>query len=139
MYVLYDKKFVKSVQIPDIYFLKLKINMMESIQILSMVRREMKRNHFSYADMARKLNVRPTSIQGMFSRSTIQAQKLMKLSEIFNYNFFREIAAALPYSEPNYEVKVDEDAIKAPLLERIKALEMEVGILRQTLKDVVTR
>ncbi|HEY4788521.1 MAG TPA: hypothetical protein VIH57_20865 [Bacteroidales bacterium] len=112
---------------------------MEQIEVISMVRREMQRNHYSSAEMARKLNVQPTSIQGMFSRRTIQVHKLLKLSEIFQYNFFREIAASLPYSEPNYEVKVDEEAIKLPLQERIKELEIEVNILRQTLKDVVSR
>ncbi|HEY4785408.1 MAG TPA: hypothetical protein VIH57_05140 [Bacteroidales bacterium] len=112
---------------------------MNTADILSMVHREKQRNHYSSADMARILNVQPTSVHGMFSRHTIQVEKLMKLSEVFQYNFFREIAAALPYAEPNYDVKVDIDAIKAPLLERIKELEMEVGILRQTLKDVVSR
>lgn len=109
---------------------------MESIEILPMIRREMKRNHYTGAELARKLNVQPTAILGMMRRPTLQVQKLLALSEVFNYNFFREIADTLPYAEPDY---IDEEAIKAPLQERIKALEMEVSILRQTLKDLVSR
>ena len=112
---------------------------METVDLLPIIKREMERNHFSNADMARKLNVSPTTVQGMLSRHTLQVQKLVQLSEVFKYNFFREIAAMLPYAEPVYEKKPEDDAIRASLQERIKALEMEVGILRQTLKDLVSR
>lgn len=105
---------------------------MERIEILPLIRREMKRNHVSQTELAHKLNVIPTSVQGMLRRPTLQVQKLAELSEALNYNFFLEIGASLSCAAPT-------DDTKATLLERIKALEMEVSILRQTLKDVVSR
>jgi hypothetical protein len=106
---------------------------------IEMIRREMIRSHVTPTELARQLKVNPSSILGMFKRSTLQVNKLIKLSAIFQYNFFREIAGTLPYKEPVNETMIDENTIKAPLLERIKALEMEVGILRQTLKDITSR
>ena len=112
---------------------------MALLEVIPMILREMKRNHFSLIHIARKLDVKSSTVKGMLSRPTMQVQKLAELSEIFNYNFFREIAKTLPYTEPNYAEKVTEDTEKVEMKERIKALEMEVGILRQTLKDVVSR
>lgn len=112
---------------------------METIQVLPMIVREMKRSHFTAVEVARKLNVQPTTVHGMLSRPTLQVQRLVELSEALNYNFFLEVAAALPYPAPNIKIKVDEEAITAPFQERIKALELEVSILRQTLKDAVSR
>ncbi|HEY4784793.1 MAG TPA: hypothetical protein VIH57_02035 [Bacteroidales bacterium] len=99
----------------------------------------MKRNHVSKVDMARQLQISPSSVQGMLGRPTLQVQKLAELSEIFKYNFFREIADMLPYAEPASATVTNDAKEKDELQERIKALEMEVGILRQTLKDVVSR
>lgn len=115
---------------------------MENIDVISMVRREVKRNHMSNTELARRLYVFPASVQGMFSRPTMQVQRLVQLSEIFQYNFFREIARMIPYADPDYTVKTGESPVEienAQLKDRIKALEMEVGILRQTLKDVVSK
>lgn len=106
---------------------------MEPVNVQSMVRREMSRARISMADLSRQLHVSPSTVLGMFNRSTMQVQKLVELSAIFNYNFFREIANTLPYAGPAAEAS-EKDALN----ERIKALEMEVGILRQTLKDVVS-
>jgi len=119
---------------------------MERINVLSMIHREMKRNHFTGVVLARKLNVQPSTIHGLLNHKTIQVQKVAQLSEVFNYNFFREIAALFPYPEPDYSTKPEIDKEKVDMKgriveykDRIKALEMEVGILRQTLKDVVKK
>jgi hypothetical protein len=74
----------------------------------------------------------------MLKRSTLQVQRLAELSEFLQYNFFREIAAKLPYTEPDYSVAEDRTEVEN-LQTRIKELEMEVNILRQTLKDLVSR
>ena len=115
---------------------------MEQIDVISMIKREQKRNHFSNTELSRRLNTNPPNIQAMFSRRTMQIHKLAQLSEIFQYNFFREIARMIPYTDPDYTVKTGESPVEienAQLKDRIKALEMEVGILRQTLKDVVSK
>jgi hypothetical protein len=116
------------------------------MEIFEMIGREMKRQHWSKAQLAKILRNHPSTINGLLSNSTIQVPRLLELSEVFQYNFFREIAVSLPYKEPDYEIKTDEDTIKAPLQEEIKKLQMEVNnlqievnILRQTLKDVVSK
>ena len=105
---------------------------MEQLAILQMIRREMNRKNISGAAIARAIKVNPTSVTGMLQRPTIQVQKLVELSEFFNYNFFREIAQKLPFTDPeNTEV--------TGLQNRIKELELEVSILRQTIKDLASR
>jgi hypothetical protein len=110
---------------------------METIAVQAMVNRELKRKFHSPAEIARKLNLNPSTVNGMLNRPTLQVQRLAELSEMCKYNFFREIAELLPYEEPvSTGMKTAANATDA-LNERIKELEMEVKILRQTLKDLV--
>jgi len=105
---------------------------MDTIQVIPMIEREMYRKHQSISEIARKLSLNQSSVNGMFKRSSMQVQRLIKLSDVLQYNFFREIAALLPYAEPADETQVKDQ-------ERIKELEIEVRILRQTLKDATNR
>ncbi|MFA5328965.1 MAG: hypothetical protein WC384_14325 [Prolixibacteraceae bacterium] len=105
---------------------------MEQLAIISMVRREMDRKNISGAELARALKVNPSSVMGMFSRSTLQVQRLAEISEFLRYNFFREIALKLPFAEPD-------NTEAAGLQNRVKELEFEVSILRQTIRDLAGR
>ena len=107
---------------------------MEKIEVLGIVKRELKNKHVSPAELARMLNTNASSVHGMLNRSTMQIQKLIQLSDLLKYNFFREIAEKLPYKEPSAEKKSSEE--KA-LKERIKELEIEATTLRRTLKDLI--
>lgn len=108
---------------------------MEQLPILTMIKREMARKHINPSDLSRGLNMPYQSVAGMLKRPTLQVQRLAEISEFLRYNFFREIAVKLPYSEPDLV-----DATEAIALQnRVKELEMEVSILRQTLKDLVSR
>lgn len=111
---------------------------MEQLPILSIVKREMDRKHINPADLSRKLHMPYQSIVGMLKRPTLQVQRLAELSEVLQFNFFREIATKLPYNEPDYSVAEDRTEVES-LQTRIKELELEVSILRQTLKDLVSR
>lgn len=105
---------------------------MEQLAVISMIRREMNRKNISSADLARALKVTPSSVMGMFNRPTLQVQRLAQISEFLRYNFFRELALKLPFTEP------DSNEITS-LQDRIKALEFEVSILRQTIRDLAGR
>jgi len=105
---------------------------MDTIQVIPMVKREMLRKHQSISGVARKINLNQSSVNGMLRRSSMHVQRLIELSDVLQYNFFREIAAMLPYAEPADETQIKDQ-------ERIKELEMEVRILRQTLKDATSR
>jgi len=73
----------------------------------------------------------------MLKSPTFQVQRLAELSEVLNYNFFRELASKLPYTEPVYAEESKQSEV-AELQNRIKELEMEVSILRQTFKDLLS-
>ncbi len=110
------------------------------IDINKMIRREMKRNFLNSTGLAKKLNVHPTTVLGILKRPTIKVERLIDLSEVLNYNFFKEISDQLPYKAFSNDNKEKEFLEKAKLYEdRIKELEMEVGILRNTLKSLVSR
>lgn len=109
---------------------------MEQLAVLPMIKREMSRKHFNATDLSLALKMKYHTVVGTLSRDTLQVQRLAELSEVLNYNFFREIAAKLPYAEPDYSVPADTSELTA-LQSRVKELELEVNILRQTLKDLV--
>lgn len=111
---------------------------MEQLPLLPMIKREMERKHLNASDLSRGLHRPYQSVVGMLKRPTLQVQRLAELSEFLNYNFFREIAVKLPYAEPDYSIPKDLTEV-ASLQNRIKELELEVNILRQTLKDLVSR
>ncbi len=107
---------------------------MEKINIVNIVKRELSKNHVSPAELARQLNAHPSTVHGMLSRDTLQVGKLISLSSILQYNFFKEIGQMLPYEKPEENKnKETESALK----ERIKELEIENTILRRTLKDIL--
>jgi hypothetical protein len=109
---------------------------MEKINVVSIVKRELKNRHISHSDVARKLNTNPSTIQGMLGRPTLQVNRLFDLSMVCNYNFFREIAELLPYEEPVAKHLQSVTNVTNVLNERNRELEMEVKILRQTIRDI---
>jgi hypothetical protein len=111
---------------------------MEQLPILSMIKRQMSVKRINATDLSRGLKMNHSSAVGMLKRPTLQVQRLAELSEFLNYNFFREIADKLPYSEPDYSTTKERTEVEG-LQNRVKELELEVGILRQTLKDLVSR
>ncbi len=111
---------------------------MEKPQSRAMILREMKKNHIKVADISRSLNIRYSSAHSLINGSTLQVSRLFDISVALQYNFFREIAQMLPYKNPDYSVVQDDSELKT-LKERLKLLEIENGILRQTLKDIAGR
>lgn len=103
--------------------------------VLPMVKTVMKSKNVTGADIARALNVHPTSVNGMLHRPTMQVQKLADLSNFLQYNFFRELATKFPYPEPDC---ADQELVEEnnKLQNRVRELELEVNILRQTIRDL---
>lgn len=111
---------------------------MEQLDVNAMIKREMERKRVSSAELTRALGINHSSVSGMLQRPTIQVQRLAELSAFFNYNFFREIAQKLPYPEPDYTSTADKAEVSG-LQNRVRDLELEVSILRQTIRDLVSR
>ena len=103
---------------------------MEKIDALALVRREMKRQQLTIADVAQKTNFGTTSTYSIFRRKYITVQHLANFSEALQYNFFKEIGATLPFAQPVHEET-------AALQERVRELEQEINFLRRTLKDMM--
>ncbi|HBL75224.1 MAG TPA: hypothetical protein DD458_08345 [Prolixibacteraceae bacterium] len=105
----------------------------EPIRVIAMLKREMKKRNLCVADVARSMNTSHSTVFGSLQRPTIQVQKLLEWCELLQYNFFKEIAVKLPYNDPP-------DADNSPVVQqqkRIQELEMEVVILKRTLKELV--
>ena len=111
---------------------------MADLPVLAMVKRELQRKRVTVSELSRALKINTSSVSGMLKSPTFQVQRLAELSAILQYNFFREIAAQLPYTEPVYVNESKQSEVEE-LKSRIKELEMENNILRQTLKDLVSR
>jgi hypothetical protein len=111
---------------------------MEQIEVVPLIKREMKNNKITVSDMARGLQTRPSTINGILNRPTMRVQRLAELSEFFGHNFFREIANNLPGFEPEESLEPYKKEI-ARLENRVKELEVEVNFLRQTIKDMSGR
>ena len=111
---------------------------MEPLALITMVRREMKRKHINVTDLGRGLRIKHSTVVGMMQRPTLQVQRLADISEFMNYNFFREIANKLPCTEPDPTLDTNLTEVNG-LQNRIKDLELEVKILRQTIKDLAGR
>jgi len=111
---------------------------METLSPITMIAREMERKRINVSELGRGLKIKHSSVVGMMQRSTLQVQRLAEASEFLNYNFFREIANKLPYPEPDYTSDANRTEVNG-LQNRIKDLELEVSILRQTIKDLAGR
>jgi DNA-binding Xre family transcriptional regulator len=109
---------------------------MERIAIIPGIKRIMAKRKVSVAELARGLKMHPASATGMMKRQTLQVQKLAELCSFFQYNFFREIAESLPFKEPDFSAGNSE---VVNLQNRVKELELEVNILRQTIRDLAGR
>jgi hypothetical protein len=111
----------------------------EPINVISSVKREIERQKMSKAELARRLHLNHTSVLTMFRRPTLHVHRLIQLSEILQYNFFRDVADQLPYQEPAFKTQGGDRSLEEENIElkdRVKYLEMEVSILRQTIKDI---
>lgn len=111
---------------------------MEPIAPITLIAREMERKHINVTDLGRGLRIKHSTVVTMMQRPTLQVQRLAEVSEFLNYNFFREIANKLPYAKPDYTSDANRAEVNG-LQNRVKDLELEVSILRQTIKDLAGR
>lgn len=75
---------------------------MEKLAVLSMVKRELQRKRITTGELSHALKINHFSVAGLLKIPTFQVQRLGELSEFLNYNFFRELSAQYPYTEPGF-------------------------------------
>lgn len=111
---------------------------METLSPITMIMREMKRKRINVSELGRGLRIKHSTVVGIMQRPTLQVQRLAEISEFLNYNFFSEIANKLHCTEPDYATETTRNEVNG-LQNRVKDLELEVKILRQTIKDLAGR
>ncbi|WP_163717356.1 hypothetical protein [Mangrovibacterium lignilyticum] len=106
---------------------------MEHLPVIQMVKREAEKRRMTTRDLAKPLGLSYSAARTLFDRSTMQVQRLAELSDLFQYNFFRELAQALPYPEP--ECKTSGGTEVKDEIEKLKARIFELEIENRTLKE----
>ncbi len=115
---------------------------MEHLRVQEIIRREAKKRKLTVADIARLLRLSYPSAHGMLRRQTLQVQRLAELSEVLQYNFFRELAQKLPYAEPDLTDSTELEASKAEIArleKRVFELEIENRTLKEAFRDAMAR
>lgn len=107
---------------------------MEHLPVRQMIKREAQKRKIRAIDVSKGLHINYTSARTLLLRPTIQVQRLAELSELFQYNFFRELAQKLPYNEPYYN---DQNELNSTMdeIEKLKRRILELEIENRTLKE----
>ncbi len=92
-------------------------------EALRMIKQKMEEKGWNQTKLAGFLHVYPSAVFQMLNGSTMSLNKLKELSDIFEYNFFTDLAGMLDLPEPAKEPipPVDHSACQ----ERIRELEIE--------------
>ena len=69
------------------------------IHIGKIIREKLAENSMTIADFASKINCERTTVYHIFKNKSIDIEKLIKISEVLNYDFIQEI-----YTKPNEKI-----------------------------------
>ena len=116
---------------------------MEQLDWIGVLKRQYKASGLSIQKVARKTGMTYSGVWQLLKRNDVRLHRLVDLSEAFQYNFLRELAEQLPYSEPSCRegtVKIVEPGIseadkreKDELAARVKELELELRVLKEVI------
>lgn len=95
--------------------------------VIKIIKREQRKRYMTNTDLARKLNLHQTTVQGMFKSKSLKIQKLFDLCHVFEYNFFREIAEQIPFKNPTFDD--EQKVIEQELREEIKSLKLKTEVM----------
>lgn len=107
----------------------------KKIPVMELIKRVADEQKIKPADMARQLGLRYSTAHSMLHRESIQVQRLADLSELFQYNFFRELAREFPFEQPDFSDHSEVEQLQA----RIRELEIENRTLQETFRQVLGR
>jgi len=102
---------------------------MEPLATIAMIKREMKSKRINASDLTRGLKMKHSTVVGMLKRSTLQVQRLAEISEF---------SGKLRCKEPDSRMESEMTEVNE-MKTRIRDLEKEVSILRQTIRDLAIR
>lgn len=73
---------------------------MTTEEIFEFVAAEVKRQQVSKTELASRMGINPSTVQGMYKRKNIPLHRLLQFTEILNYNFFQLIADGVNITNP---------------------------------------
>lgn len=100
-----------------------------------MLKKHVKAKRYFQSGWARQQGVRPGTVAGYLKGETMQVDTLFTICQVLEYNFFKDLAAALPEHLPPQPVSEHETRIKE-LEEKVKQLEWQNATLKEALKLV---
>lgn len=98
----------------------------------NMLRKHIKTNRLAQSAWARRQGVHYTNVVRYLKQSTMQIDTLFAICYALKYNFFKEIAGALPETMPpesNHEITQQVKELE----QEVKELKLQVAILEKAL------
>lgn len=106
--------------------------MKESPHTGSMLRKFIKTNRYSQAAWAHRQGVKPLAIARYLKRPTMRIDTLFAVCHALNYNFFKQIADALPAEMPPATQHENEQQLQT-LKQENEQLKLQVATLEKAL------
>ena len=88
--------------------------------------------NYSYAEIARKMNIHQSTINGYFIQQTLQTKTIWKLSHAIGYNLFTDLIRLLPQELQSSNKTSFQDTILTQQQE-IADLKKEIAIYKEIL------
>jgi len=100
--------------------------------IMELIGQVLQKRGMNYSQLARLINVTPSSVQKMFSGKAMSLDRLRSLSQALDYNFFAAIA--MKEELPNYQQILETPEREKELEKKVFELEIENRTLIKLLK-----
>lgn len=97
-------------------------------EALTLIRKKMAEKGWNNSDVAKRMQMHKSSVSKMLQADRIKLDKLVELSNLFGYNFLRELSDQLELNNPP---RLIEDHTACQL--RIRELEIENATLLKVL------
>ena len=98
----------------------------------SFIKRKIDEQKISYAEVSKRLNIKPPTINGYFYQETLQTRIIWKLSQAIGYNLFNDLTLLLPEEVQNSNKNSYQESILEQQKE-IEDLKKEIAIYKEIL------
>lgn len=91
---------------------------MKNIHIGSIIRQKVEESPLTIKEFADKINCERTTVYHIFKQKSIDIEKLMKISEVLNFNFISEVymkqTDKIPHPPPKFFIaaEIDPDSLE---------------------------
>jgi hypothetical protein len=100
-----------------------------------MISRHIKAKRYHKSAWGREHGVQPATVNGYLRTPVMKTDTLFVICQTLEYNFFKELAAALPEQLPPLTVSENETRIKE-LEQRVRELELQNAVYEKALQFV---